>query len=68
MESAEQEIQLPLALSIVKTLNDKYEALQNKDLAGAASLRPSTDVENMSDGETILPKIIELLKKIKTIK
>lgn len=62
MESAEQEIQLPLALSIVKTLNDKYEALQNKDLAGAASLRPSTDVENMSDGETILRKIIEPYK------
>lgn len=62
MESAEQEIQLPLALSIVKTLNDKYEALQNKDFAGAASLRPSTDVENMSDGETILRKIIEPYK------
>lgn len=62
MESAEQEIQLPLALSIVKTLNDKYEALQNKDLAGAASLRPSTDLENMSDGETILRKIIEPYK------
>ena len=62
MESAEQEIQLPLALSIVKTLNDKYEALQNKDLVGAASLRPSTDVENMSDGETILRKIIEPYK------
>lgn len=62
MESAEQEIQQPLALSIVKTLNDKYAALQNQDLAGAASLRPSTDVGNMSDGEAILRKIIEPYK------
>ena len=62
MESAEREIQLPLALSTVKTLNDKYAALQNLDLAGAASLRPSTDVENMSDGEAILRKIIEPYK------
>ena len=58
-ESAEQEIQLPLALSTVKSLNDKYEALQNQDLAGATCLRPSTDVENMSDGEAILRKIME---------
>ena len=58
-ESAEQEIQLPLALSTVKSLNDKYVALQNQDLAGATCLRPSTDVENMSDGETILRKIME---------
>ena len=62
MESAEQEIQLPLVLSTVKTLNDKYAALQHQDLAGAASLRPSTDVENMSDGEAILRKIIEPYK------
>ena len=58
-ESAEQEIQLPLALSTVKSLNDKYAALQNQDLAGATCLRPSTDVENMSDGEAILRKIME---------
>lgn len=62
MECAEQEIKLPVALNIVKTLNDKYAALQNQDLAGAASLRPSTDVENMSDGEAILRKIIEPYK------
>lgn len=62
MESAEQEIQLPLALSTIKTQNDKYAALQNQDMAGAASLRPSTDVGNMSDGEAILRKIIEPYK------
>ena len=62
MECAEQEIKLPLALNTVKTLNDKYAALQNQDLSGAASLRPSTDVENMSDGEAILRKLIEPYK------
>ena len=62
MESAEQEIQLPVALCKVKSLNDKYTALQNLDLAGASSLRPSTDVENMSDGEAILRKMIEPYK------
>ena len=62
MEYAEKEIQLPVALSTIKTQNNKYAALQNQDLAGAASLRPSTDVENMSDGEAILRKIIEPYK------
>jgi thiol-disulfide isomerase/thioredoxin len=62
MECAEQEIKLPLALKTVKSLNDKYAALQSQDLAGAASLRPSTDVENMSDGEAILRKIIKPYK------
>ena len=62
MECAEQEIKLPMALNTIKKLNDKYEALQNQDLTSAASLRPSTDVENMSDGEAILQKIIEPYK------
>ena len=62
MEYAEQEIQLPVALNTVKTLNDKYAAIQNQNLEGAASLRPSTAIENMSDGEAILRKIIEPYK------
>ena len=62
MECAEQEIKLPVALNTIKKLNDKYAALQNQDLTSAASLRPSTDVENMSDGEVILRKMIEPYK------
>ena len=62
MEYAEQEIQLPVALNTVKTLNDKYAAIQNQNLEGAASLRPSTAIENMSEGEAILRKIIEPYK------
>ena len=57
-----QEIKLPAALDIVKTTNDKYIALEHQDLTNAASLRPSTDVENMTDGEKMLRKIIEPYK------
>ena len=59
---AQQEIKLPAALEIVKATNDKYIALEHQDLANAASLRPSTDVENMTDGEKMLRKIIEPYK------
>lgn len=62
MEYAEQVMQLPLALTTVKTQNDKYAAIQNQDLEAAASLRPSTAIENMSDGEAILRKLIEPYK------
>ena len=61
-EFFEQQVHLPAALSAVKTINDKYIALENSDLAYAASLRPSTDVEGMSDGEKIFRKIIEPYK------
>ena len=61
-EFFEQQVHLPAALSAVKTINDKYVALENSDFANAASLRPSTDVEGMSDGEKIFRKIIEPYK------
>ena len=61
-EFFEQRVHLPAALSAVKTINDKYIAIENSDFANAASLRPSTDVEGMSDGEKILRKIIEPYK------
>ena len=59
MTFAEQQLQTPVALAAVKAINDKYVALKNKDFANAASLRPSTDVEGMSDGEAILRKLIQ---------
>ncbi|MBR6078067.1 MAG: TlpA family protein disulfide reductase, partial [Paludibacteraceae bacterium] len=57
-----REIELPAALNTVMELNDRYVALEKSDLAGAASLRPSTDVEGMSDGEAILRKLLEPYK------
>jgi len=58
----EQQVHLPAALDIVNTINDKYAALERSDLANASSLRPSTDLEGMSDGEKIFRKIIEPYK------
>lgn len=57
LEMAER-ISLPAARHEVLALNARYVALQQGDLAGAASLRPSTDVEGLTDGEEILRKII----------
>ncbi|MBR6446061.1 MAG: TlpA family protein disulfide reductase [Prevotella sp.] len=56
------EIKSPTIRQKVLSVHEKYLALQNKDFANAASLRPSTDVENMTDGEKILRKIIEPYK------
>ena len=58
----EQQVYLPAALAMVNTVNDKYAALERSDFANAASLRPSSDVEGMSDGEKIFRKIIEPYK------
>ena len=47
---------------MIEKVNAKYVAWENNDFANAASLRPSSDVEGMSDGEKILRKIIEPYK------
>ena len=62
MVFAEKEIKSPIILDFVKAANDKYLALERQDLANAASLRPSSDVEGMSDGEKIFRKILEPYK------
>ena len=59
---AKREIKLASAFDYVMAANGKYVALENQDLVNAASLRPSTDVENMTDGEKMLRKIIEPYK------
>ena len=62
IELFEQQVHLPAALALVNSTNDKYVALERSDFANAASLRPSSDVEGMSDGEKIFRKIIEPYK------
>jgi thiol-disulfide isomerase/thioredoxin len=62
MTYAEKEIKTPAAFNYVKAANDKYLALERQDFANAASLRPSSDVEGMSDGEKIFRKILEPFK------
>ena len=62
MEYAEQQIKIPAALDIVKTLNDKYLAIQNMDISKLTILKSNEDVANISDGEQILRKILEPYK------
>lgn len=59
---AKEEIQIPSALTTVETLNDKYLAIQQKDISKSANLKSNEDVANMSDGEQLLRKIIEPYK------
>ena len=56
------EIQLPAIRNAVMTRNDKLLALQQAEVEDIASLRPSSDVEGMTDGEAILRKILEPYK------
>ena len=58
----ENEMQLPAAKAAVMELNDKYIAVQRRDLANVSSLKSSDDVKGMSDGEKILRKLIEPYK------
>ena len=59
---AEEHIKMPAALEQVKTLNDKYVAIENMDMSKLAKLNKGADVEGMSDGEKMLRKICEPYK------
>ena len=56
-------IKMPQALTLVKTLSDKYaalqQALQQRDISKSECLKSSEIVAGMSDGEQILRKITE---------
>ena len=53
----EQEIKLPAAKAAVIEQNNKYLAIQHRDILGS-NLKSSDDVKSMSDGEKILRKLI----------
>ena len=57
-----ENIQIPSAIAAVETLNDKYLAIQNRDIPKPPSLKSAEDVANMSDGEQLLRKLIEPYK------
>ncbi|MDE5740415.1 MAG: TlpA family protein disulfide reductase [Bacteroidaceae bacterium] len=60
---AEQQIQLPSALALVKAQNDKYIAIQQGDIMKLRkNLKSSDDIAGMSDGEKILRKLMEPYK------
>ena len=54
-----EQIQTPAARLYVLSLNDKYLALQQRDISHERSLKSNDDLAGMSDGEQILRKITE---------
>ena len=56
------EIQLPAIRNAIMTRNDKLLAIQQAEVEDIASLRPTSDVEGLTDGEAILRKILEPYK------
>ena len=55
-------IQLPAARNAILAKNDLYVNMQKAEVAHSESLRPSSDVEGLTDGEAILRKILEPYK------
>ena len=55
-------IQLPAAKNAILAENDKYINMQKAEVAHPECLRPSSDVEGLTDGEAILRKILEPFK------
>ena len=56
------QIQLPAARNVILAENDKYVNILKTEVANAECLRPSSDVEGLTDGEAILRKILEPFK------
>ena len=56
------QIQLPAVRSVLLAENDNYLNMQKAEVANAECLRPSSDVEGLTDGEAILRKILEPFK------
>lgn len=59
MRYLEDNVRMPAAKAFVKAENDKYLALQRRDITNSKSLKSAVDVSEMSDGEKILRKMIE---------
>lgn len=62
MNYVEENVQLPAAKDFIKRENDKYVALENKELRYATSLRGNDVVDGLEEGEAILRKILEPMK------
>ena len=56
------QIQLPAARNVILAENDKYVNILKTEVANVECLRPSSDVEGLTDGEAILRKILEPFK------
>ena len=59
LKYAEEEIKIPSAVEQIRQLNDKYIAIQHRDISTSKSLKPADGVAEMTSGEAILRKILE---------
>ncbi|MBR4924183.1 MAG: hypothetical protein IKZ61_00345 [Prevotella sp.] len=55
-------IQMPAVRNAIMAENDKFVNMQKAEVANPECLRPSSDVEGLTDGEAILRKILEPYK------
>ena len=62
MNYLEENVKLPAAKAFLKDKQEKYLAIQRRDISKSPSLKSAEDVANMSDGEKILRKLIEPYK------
>ena len=56
------QIQLPAVRNAILAESNKYAEMLKADVANSDCLRPSSDVEGLTDGEAILRKILEPFK------
>ena len=59
MAKAEREIRLEGGWDIVSREQEKYVAIQNRDLSGVGSLKSAEDVKDVTGGEALLRKLTE---------
>ena len=62
MQFSNENVKMPAAKAYLNAQNEKYLALQRRDISKSSSLKSAEDVANMSDGEQMLRKIIEPYK------
>jgi len=59
LEFAEKEVRNSSMLDNIRSLNEKYVAIEKRDISNLSNLKSAKEVENLSDGEMILRKLTE---------
>jgi len=62
MQYMQENVKMPAAKAYINAQNEKYLAIQRRDISNSPSLKSAKDVANMSDGEQMLRKLIEPYK------
>ena len=62
MQYVEENVSMEAAKAFIRAEQEKYLAIQRRDISNSPSLKSAEDVANMSDGEKMLRKMIEPYK------